>query len=57
MKPFVITSQRIAGYLMMRGFVLQGMAENRKYPGRNVFLFKKSDELLQAVEDYRTVDK
>ncbi|MGG1600963.1 DUF5659 domain-containing protein [Paenibacillus naphthalenovorans] len=57
MKPYVIKSQRLAGYLMMRGFVLKGMGENDRYPGRNVFFFKNSPELVQAIESYRQANE
>lgn len=56
-KPFVINSQRLAGYLMMRGFVLRGMGRNHRYPDRNVFFFKDTDDLKRAIEDYRSVAK
>ena len=45
-------SQRLAGYLMLNGFVLMGIAPNEKYVNRNVFYFGKSAELDSAVQDY-----
>lgn len=47
-----VYSQRLAGYLMCRGFVLVGMAPNEKYVNRNVFFFGKSAELDSAIQDY-----
>ncbi|WP_354702701.1 DUF5659 domain-containing protein [Brevibacillus panacihumi] len=48
----VIHSQKLAGYLMARGFVLVGTEPDRRGNGRNVFLFRKSDELERAVTKY-----
>lgn len=49
---FVVTSQRVAGHLMMRGFVLKGIGENRKYPGRNVFFFNKTPQLVAEIAEF-----
>lgn len=49
---FVVTSQRVAGHLMMRGFVLKGIGDNRKFPGRNVFFFNNTEQLREAIADY-----
>ncbi|MEK4039708.1 DUF5659 domain-containing protein [Paenibacillus sp. FSL F4-0122] len=49
---FVVTSQRVAGHLMMSGFVLKGVGDNRKYPGRNVFFFNNTAHLRQAIADF-----
>ena len=35
----VVYSQRMAGYLMQRGFYLVGVQPNLKRPGRNCFSF------------------
>lgn len=50
---FVIMSQRLAGFLMLRGFVLQGVGRNRKFPDRNVFYFVNSPELRTAMVEYK----
>lgn len=49
---FVVTSQRVAGHLMMNGFVLKGVGDNRKFPGRNVFFFNNTTQLRQAIADF-----
>ncbi|WP_213656283.1 DUF5659 domain-containing protein [Paenibacillus vini] len=49
---YVVTSQRVAGHLMVRGFVLKGIGDNRKYPGRNVFFFNKTPQLVAAISEY-----
>lgn len=49
-----IYSQKLAGTLMIKGFVLAGMEVNKKSnSGRNVFFFKNSPELEAAIEEYR----
>lgn len=53
---FVVMSQRLAGYLMMRGFVLQGIGNNRKFPGKNVFYFNESPELHEAMAEYKRMN-
>lgn len=56
-KPFTVMSQRLAGYLMMKGFTLRGLKANFRDPKRNVFLFNQSDELAQAIEEYSKPNK
>ena len=48
----IIYSQRLAGYLMLRGFVLLRMDKNAKFPTRNIFIFKDTPTLNEAVEAY-----
>ena len=53
-----IHNQKLMGYLCLRGFCLQGLEENKIHKGKNVFLFKESEELIQAIKDYRPfIDK
>lgn len=47
----VIYNQRLAGKLMVQGFVLQGMDRNYNNSGRNVFYFKDSKELIKAIRE------
>lgn len=51
-KEFIVFSQLMAGYLMMRGFVLKRMMSSTKDNRKNVFVFKESDELMQAISEY-----
>lgn len=53
MEHYFIRSQRLAGYLMQKGFVLQGLKPD-KDSNRNIFLFKNSDELLEKIQEYKT---
>ena len=48
-----IYSQKLAGYLMQRGFVLIDMQEDIKPTGRNVFLFKNTPQLQSAIDEYK----
>lgn len=50
---FVVMSQKMAGYLMMRGFVLQGIGENHRYKERRVFFFNNTEQLRLAIDQYR----
>ena len=49
-----IYSQKLAGYLMQRGFVLIDMKEDIKPTGRNVFLFKNTPQLQSAIDEYKS---
>lgn len=49
-----IYSQKLAGYLMQRGFVLIDMQEDIKPTGRNVFLFKNTPQLQSAMDEYKS---
>ena len=51
-KNKTIFSQKLAAYLMNRGFVLLDMKRDSKGSGKNVFYFKNSEELQQAIFDY-----
>lgn len=53
-RDYVIFNQRLAGELMMRGFVLKRIGRtNRDGSNRNVFYFNESEELLKIVESYK----
>ena len=48
-----IFSQRLAGYLMYRGFYLQSMHDDfRPDKHYHVFVFKDSEEIRKAIDDY-----
>ena len=51
-KARIVYSQRLAGYLMQRGFVLARIDKNEKYPSRNIFIFKDTAQLSDAIKDY-----
>lgn len=58
-KPKVTTifKQQLAGYLMMRGFVLINIRKSEDNSGRNVFYFKDSAELQNAICEYKKLKK
>lgn len=45
----LIYSQKMAAKLMLRGFILQGMRPNDKFPNKNVFIFKDTPQLKEAM--------
>lgn len=50
---YIVRSQRMAGYLMQRGFKLHEIKRNRDYPEKNVFLFTNSIELQNVIKVYK----
>lgn len=48
----IIYSQRMAGYLMQKGFVLISMQPDLKKSGRNVFFFVDTPQLKSAIDEY-----
>ena len=53
-RTFTIYSQRLAGYLMLQGFVLEDIGINNQNSSKRVFFFKDSDELQKAIKAYNT---
>lgn len=51
-KFYMVKSQKLAGYLMMRGFVLINMSPDTSGSGRNVFWFNATDKLYFYIEKY-----
>ena len=51
-KSIAIYSMQLAGMLMQRGFVLQYLQPNPKFPERNMFIFMNSLEIKKAMEEY-----
>lgn len=51
-KEYLIFNQRLAGYLMLSGFVLKRMNKSKDGSNRNVFLFNESEELLNKVKEF-----
>lgn len=47
----VIYSQRMAALLMLRGFVLLELKKNDRHPNKNVFIFKDTLELRNAMKE------
>ena len=49
----IIYNQSLAGFLMMRRFVLINMRPDNQGRGRNVFFFVDSPELQKAINEYK----
>lgn len=54
-KYMQIFSQRLAGYLMLNGFVLGNMRPDNKGGGKNVFFFKNTPEIRSAIDEYKSL--
>ena len=52
MKYKYVFSQRLAGYLMQKGFVLLRMNLNLDDKRKHVFLFKDTSAISEAIENY-----
>jgi hypothetical protein len=51
-KDMMIYKQKLAGHLMKLGFVLLSITPNLNDPHKNVFFFRNSEELQQAIKEY-----
>ena len=51
-KSFIVYSQKMAGYLMQKGFVLIDMQPDLKKSGRNVFFFMDTPQLKSSIDEY-----
>lgn len=47
-----IHSQAMAGYLMLKKFILIDKREDVKNPNKNVFVFRESQEIRNAMSQY-----
>lgn len=57
-KEYIIFNQRLAGYLMMNGFVLKRMDRTRHTnSNRNIFIFNESENLLKVIDIYKSISK
>lgn len=54
-KPYIIFNMKLAGQLMIMGFVLKKMEQTTKEGSRrNVFFFNESEELVKEVENFKS---
>ena len=52
-KDIIIFNQRMAGYLMLTGYVLLDMRPDiRSSSGKNVFIFKDTPQIRNSMSDY-----
>lgn len=49
---FPIYNMRLAGHLMNRGFILVDMAPNKRQRDKNVFYFKDTVQIQEAIQEY-----
>lgn len=56
-KPQIIFNQRLCGFLMQKGFVLMDMRPDTNGSGRNVFFFKNTKELHEAIAEYKALQE
>ena len=54
-KYVTVFSQKLAGWLMLNGFVLGQMRPDNEGSGRNIFFFKNSPEIRRKMYEYRQV--
>lgn len=54
---FVCKRLRICDYLIKHGFVPYATVPDRRNPRYHVYFFHESPELLEAVEEYRSMRK
>ena len=48
----IIFNQKLAGYLMVQGFILKKMERNEKCPDKNVFIFRQSENQEKTIKEY-----
>lgn len=51
-KTITIWSQKLAGYLMLNGFVLVDMRKDKYGTDKNVFFFNNSDAIRKKIKQY-----
>lgn len=56
MNKQVIFNNHCAGWLMQQGFVLQDINKNNKNNKQmNVYIFNKTQELMDKLEEYKSI--
>ena len=51
-KTITIWSQKLAGYLMLNGFVLVDMRKDKYGTNKNVFFFNNSEAIQERIKQY-----
>lgn len=55
-KPiFKVFNQRLAGFLMLKGFKLIEVEPNKNIKEFNIFTFQKSNKLNKAIKQYQEI--
>ena len=52
---FIIMSMRLAGYLMMNGFVLLDIQPHKSIYNKKIFIFNKSKDLENKINEYKNL--
>ena len=52
---FKVFNQRLAGFLMLKGFKLLAVEPNRDIKDFNIFSFEKSDKLNRTIKQYEEI--
>ncbi len=52
---FKVFNQRLAGFLMLKGFKLLAVEPNRNIKDFNIFSFEKSEKLNRAIRQYEEI--
>lgn len=54
-KEYIIFNQRLAGFLMLNGFVLKRMDRTRHTDSnRNIFIFNDTEQLHQTIQLFKS---
>ena len=56
-KEHIVFSQKLAGQLMVQGFVLKRVEKSNKQGNRNIFIFNESEDLLRFIKLYKDQQK
>ena len=54
---FSIYSQRVAGMLMLKGFTIKKLEENKKFSDKTVFVFANSPEFQKALMEVKVSNR
>lgn len=54
---FSIYSQRVARLLMLKGFTIMKLEENKRFADKTVFVFANSPEFQQALKEVQENNK
>ena len=52
---FKVFNQRLAGFLMLKGFKLLAVEPNKNIKDFNIFSFEKSDKLNRTIKQYEEI--
>lgn len=52
---FKVFNQRLAGFLMLKGFKLVSVEPNKNIKKFNIFTFENSDKLSKAIKQYEHI--